>query len=606
MGGMNSLSPTPPPSNTFGGPIGSPIINFGPPAGPGGTSGPGVAPGENPGPNHGPGSTPNPNPNPNPNPGSGPIFVPSPPAGPGAQQPEPNPFPDPGTGTTSPTPDPTPGTPPPGPPVGGPGSGSGSSGGSLGALDVRTADIPKELSQQAEQVLELKQAKDQAAVDAIVNAFNSIPASPQVPPVVQQLQAPTLPNPVRCIGEWPERSVPLSGPTIGDLLHRAADMFSNPYNSDPSLGESVIAYGQNAADAVEKQAGREMQGSVRSGITGIQAASVRMTYGFMGSVLDPFGTVGRFLDSARDALDYGERHGGDSQVVSKTLAFGEFSGIGSLADYQDGADINGTKLNPIELDKRTDGLTKFVGRLAQAATPFAIANPNFAINFGRASLTEAGQAGAAFGVRFAGVTESGNGVITIGGNMPPFGKPIFIGGDVPAIGGPSYSLAAGTSGGLFGSLQETFGPGIGRSGYQTSAEFADAAFRRYQQFYDQADAIAQSRIASGQWPNDPITVGARMDWIARGYMRQWLQSEGLPEGPGGFVEINRWLRDPTGSSAYRIPDVRIPSANLIMDGTIWQKTSSTPQVVEFGNFSGGNNVIIVRPTRLGGSYGIVP
>jgi len=145
MGGMNSLSPTPPPSNTFGGPIGSPIINFGPPAGPGGTSGPGVAPGENPGPNQGSGSTPNPNPNT----GSGPGFVPSPPTGPGAQQPEPNPFPDPGTGTTTTTPDPTPGTPPPGPPVGGPGSESGSSGGSLGALDVRTADGPQVLSDEA-------------------------------------------------------------------------------------------------------------------------------------------------------------------------------------------------------------------------------------------------------------------------------------------------------------------------------------------------------------------------------------------------------------------------------------------------------------------------
>lgn len=97
-----------------------------------------------------------------------------------------------------------------------------------------------------------------------------------------------------------------------------------------------------------------------------------------------------------------------------------------------------------------------------------------------------------------------------------------------------------------------------------------------------------------------------MDNYARSQMRSWLASEGLFEGQGSVIQINRWLRDPTGSGAYRIPDVRIPSANVIFDGTIGIKTSSTPQVIDFGSFSGGNNVIIVRPTRLGGSYGIVP
>jgi hypothetical protein len=34
----------------------------------------------------------------------------------------------------------------------------------------------------------------------------------------------------------------------------------------------------------------------------------------------------------------------------------------------------------------------------------------------------------------------------------------------------------------------------------------------------------------------------------------------------------------------------------ILDGTIGEKTLLSPQIQDFINFSGGNNVIIVRPT----------
>jgi len=134
----------------------------------------------------------------------------------------------------------------------------------------------------------------------------------------------------------------------------------------------------------------------------------------------------------------------------------------------------------------------------------------------------------------------------------------------------------------------------------------DAVFERYQQFYDQADAIAQARVAAGRLPNDPTVIGGFMDRFARTELRSWLSSEGIAEGSGELIQVNRWLRDPTGSGAYRIPDVRIPGANTICDGTIGTKTSTTPQIVDFKSFSGGDNVIIVRPTRVGGSYGIIP
>lgn len=95
-----------------------------------------------------------------------------------------------------------------------------------------------------------------------------------------------------------------------------------------------------------------------------------------------------------------------------------------------------------------------------------------------------------------------------------------------------------------------------------------------------------------------------MDAIARSRLRGWLSSEGISEGPGRIVEVNRWLRDPAGSGAYRIPDVRIGNANIIFDGTIGWKGATTPQIIDFRSFSGGSNVVIVKPTRLGDSYGI--
>lgn len=154
-------------------------------------------------------------------------------------------------------------------------------------------------------------------------------------------------------------------------------------------------------------------------------------------------------------------------------------------------------------------------------------------------------------------------------------------------------------------IAEEIGPGIGRSNYRTMEAFRDAVFERYQQFYDMAFARVQARVAAGRLSGDALTVGNRTDAIARSALRRWLaSSEGIVEGPGRIIQVNRWLRDPS-SAAFRIPDVRIPGANIIFDGTIGTKTSVMSQVVDFRSFSGGNNIVIVRPTQIGGSYGIV-
>ena len=156
------------------------------------------------------------------------------------------------------------------------------------------------------------------------------------------------------------------------------------------------------------------------------------------------------------------------------------------------------------------------------------------------------------------------------------------------------------------SVPRTTGAGIGRSNFRSINEFGDAVFDRYQVFTDQAYAKTIGQVASGRIANDPLVIGRVVDARARSALRRWLANEGIDEGAGGIIQVNRWLRDPTaGSSAYRIPDVRIPGANISLDGTIGWKSATTPQIRDFRLFSGGDNVTIVRPTQIGGSYGIV-
>lgn len=158
-------------------------------------------------------------------------------------------------------------------------------------------------------------------------------------------------------------------------------------------------------------------------------------------------------------------------------------------------------------------------------------------------------------------------------------------------------------------LDATAGTGkFGRFG--DAQTFADEAFARYQRYTDDAytaatNAYENGRLVVPDGMSPDTIIGQRTDAIARIRMSRWLDNEGIAEGPGETVQLNRWLRDPSGSGNYRIPDVSIPDANLIMDGTIGFKWQNTPQVLDFRNFSGGSNITIVRPTQLGGSYSLL-
>jgi hypothetical protein len=95
----------------------------------------------------------------------------------------------------------------------------------------------------------------------------------------------------------------------------------------------------------------------------------------------------------------------------------------------------------------------------------------------------------------------------------------------------------------------------------------DSVPAKYQQVYNEADALVQRQVALGAIANDPLVIGGRTDAIARFNLRSWLRdSQGITEGRGSIVEVNRRLYDPSGSGAYRVPDVRIPGESIIFDG----------------------------------------
>jgi hypothetical protein len=140
---------------------------------------------------------------------------------------------------------------------------------------------------------------------------------------------------------------------------------------------------------------------------------------------------------------------------------------------------------------------------------------------------------------------------------------------------------------------------------------ADRVFARYQGLVEEEYAAGLRAQAAGRLTPPPgisaeLHLGQYVDRAARTRLIGWLRSEGIGEGPGELIQVNRYLRDPLGSGAYRIPDIGIPGSRLIFDGTISSsKTIATPQMIDFRAFSGGSNIIIVRPTELGGSYGLV-
>jgi hypothetical protein len=170
------------------------------------------------------------------------------------------------------------------------------------------------------------------------------------------------------------------------------------------------------------------------------------------------------------------------------------------------------------------------------------------------------------------------------------------------LGDAEEATAVASGSGVNGSVS------IGKSGCGSIEEFSDAVTAKYQSLYDQGYAVAQKRAAQELIPNTARSIGSDADEFARTGLRDWLSgSEGIQEGPGQVIQVNRRLYDPTGSGKYRIPDVYIPGSGTILDGSISFKTSSLRQIQDFAKFSGGARTTIIAPKGLRwGSYSIIP
>jgi len=165
--------------------------------------------------------------------------------------------------------------------------------------------------------------------------------------------------------------------------------------------------------------------------------------------------------------------------------------------------------------------------------------------------------------------------------------------------GKSGTVAEASKGGGF------IGPGIGNTGYKTWEEFNAEAYARYQRYVDDAYDAATEAEADGLLRGNKNTrVGNLVDQQSRARMRAWLESEGIPEGPGEVVQLNRWLRNPDGSGGYVRPDVQLPG--LMMDATVGKKPPGTTQLDLNAEYSGGTPTTVVRPAKLGGSCTVLP
>jgi hypothetical protein len=136
---------------------------------------------------------------------------------------------------------------------------------------------------------------------------------------------------------------------------------------------------------------------------------------------------------------------------------------------------------------------------------------------------------------------------------------------------------------------------------------ASRIMANYQRYHNEEWLASVARLNAGK-----ITIPAGLNWKTelgqvvdarvRRRMMSFLAREGIAEGPGASVLVNRWLRDPSGTGEYGIPDVRLLGNRTILEGTIGAKTLTSPQMQNYLNFSGGDGIIIVRP-QVGPLFG---
>jgi RHS repeat-associated protein len=147
------------------------------------------------------------------------------------------------------------------------------------------------------------------------------------------------------------------------------------------------------------------------------------------------------------------------------------------------------------------------------------------------------------------------------------------------------------------SAYKAFGPADSAAANAVETEtLGSRVATAYQQFYNEAWQQTTRKFVAGDIEVSPgqnlrTVLGQETDAAARTAMKDWIEREGLSDQ----VLINKRYYDPSGSGMYRIPDVQIPSENLILEGTIGTKSANTPQIRNLTDWS-GRAPRIITPT----------
>jgi len=108
----------------------------------------------------------------------------------------------------------------------------------------------------------------------------------------------------------------------------------------------------------------------------------------------------------------------------------------------------------------------------------------------------------------------------------------------------------------------------------TPQQFVDEIEARYSRTFSAGVMEGQEKFENRmlRYPLDmpeQLQVGLYADNRAKGSVRAYVQSIGVPEGPGQLIALDRWLYDPLGSGLYTKPDVYMnlgPGMRPILDG----------------------------------------
>ncbi|WP_336928352.1 LysM peptidoglycan-binding domain-containing protein, partial [Acinetobacter oleivorans] len=152
---------------------------------------------------------------------------------------------------------------------------------------------------------------------------------------------------------------------------------------------------------------------------------------------------------------------------------------------------------------------------------------------------------------------------------------------------------------------------IGKS-QMTVKEFEKKVYTIQQQAANKAYDVAMKEVAplftkeslalQPQKTEFATKIGQEIDIRVRDTLKNFAKSQGISENNKSYIwGVNRRLKDPI-TPGYGIPDNRV-GMNLYLDTTIAWKTHATPQLQKWNQIRPGI-MIIVRPTQIGGSYGI--